>query len=109
MLELSTKQKLELHIKVVHSSDANKNPQDRKTAQAERKDKGVQKKSTASKLFNFILPPEFERVIIAGQGKNIHIDYNSPQDGDDDNQQQNTDLDTNQLATVRIVECCESC
>lgn len=78
--ELSTKQKLNNHVKVVHD----KNSSDRtklkiKCNRAKRKDKGVQKTSTASKLFNIYLPKEFEEAIISGNGNKIsfHYDPNS--------------------------------
>lgn len=72
--KLSTKQKLNQHIKSIHLGGKKSKTQS-KHPKAERKDKGVQKTSTASKMFNIILPAEFEQAIIAGQGKTIHIEY----------------------------------
>lgn len=105
-MELSTKQKLELHIKVIHLGESIKKPKIYKN-RAERKDKGLQKKSTASKFFNIILPPEFERAIIAGEGKNIHIVHNPIEDGDDD-AEKNGDfslLATAIKLTEGVIEC----
>lgn len=83
--ELSTKQKLDHHIKVIHLGESSKILQNLpKHPKAERKDKGVQKTSTASKLFNIILPAAFEQAIMTGQGKSIHITYDRMDDGDVD-------------------------
>lgn len=86
--ELSTKQKLELHIKVVHPTDettVNVQPKRKPKARAPRKDKGVPKKSTASKLFNFVLPIEVEKAILSGNGENIHLEYDQSDHEEDDN------------------------
>lgn len=82
-LELSTKQKLNQHINVIHLGEMGQKKSKRKlkSEHAKRKDAGMQKKSTASKLFNIILPPEFEKAIISGRGKNIEIQYDGI-DGD---------------------------
>lgn len=115
-LQLSTKQKLDHHIKAIHSANKqSKQAKKVKGARAERKDKGVQKISTASKFFNFSLPPAFERAIITGHGKDIHISYNDERDDDGDAE---GDIDSkceefninNALATVSfssqgVVEC----
>lgn len=100
--ELSTKQKLDQHIKAIHSVECSKKLQKLpKNKKAARKDKGVQKTSTASKLFNIILPAEFEQAIISGQGKSIHITYDrieNDQDDDDvvDHSNQSPSLDVSQ-------------
>lgn len=104
-MECSTKQKLNLHIKVVHLGEVPKKTK-QKRKRAARKDKGVQKISTASKFFKFILPPAFEQAIIAGQGKNIHIEHNNQIDDDENGI---GDMEITELATVkfteRVIEC----
>lgn len=89
-LQLSTKQKLKQHIRVIHLGETGQKKQKTKTKSqvAQRKDMGVQKTSTASKLFQVILPPEFERAIIAGHGENIHIDYDRIDDDNDDDEEE---------------------
>lgn len=106
--ELSTKQKLDLHIKVVHLGESGK--KSKKTSRAERKDKGVQKVSTASKLFNIILPSEFEKAIITGQGKNIHINFDRINNENDDQPDQSSDsevanFNTTSLRAQGVVKC----
>lgn len=109
--ELSTKQKLTEHIKVVHLGERNKKSKKKKTqtVKTQRKDKGVQKTSTASKIFKIILPPEFERAILSGQGKNLHISYDRMDNEDDDHGNGNADfeskiLDVPQLNAVNLTE-----
>lgn len=68
-----------------------------KLPKAERKDKGVQKISTASKFFNIILPAEFEQAIISGQGKSIHIAYDHHVDEDDDVDHSDQNMDASQF------------
>lgn len=79
---LSTKQKLKQHILALHSSknDCTDNVEQSKTCsakrrQTERKDKGVQRISTASKLFNIVLPIEMERAIITGKADNVYLGH----------------------------------
>lgn len=108
-MELSTKQKLELHIKVMHLSEPVKKPTIRKNVKTVRKDKGVQKTSTASKFFNIVLPPEIERAILAGHGENIHIDYDRSVDEEHDYQRQNLDSQGTKLATERLTEGVVEC
>lgn len=81
--KLSTKQKLHQHILALHSSkivctdnveESKKRSTERR--QTERKDKGVQRISTASKLFNIVLPIEMERAIILGKADNIYLNHN---------------------------------
>lgn len=84
---LCTKQKLNLHIKAVHLTNGKQIDKSAKKANGERarrKDKGMQRISTASKFFNVILPKEFERAIIDGQGKDIHIEYEHNEHNIDD-------------------------
>ncbi|XP_031636509.1 transcription factor IIIA-like [Contarinia nasturtii] len=108
-LELSTKQKLNLHIKAMHLGEVvNKKPK-KVQKKAERKDKGTQKISTASKFFKFILPPAFERAIIAGQGKNIHIEHGEIEDEDSDTSDREDDLETSKLTTVKLIEGVVKC
>lgn len=85
--ELSTKQKLKQHISALHSSKfgCSVNIEESKTisakrTQTERKDKGVQRLSTASKLFNIILPMEIERAIINGKANNIYLSHGQLED-----------------------------
>lgn len=90
-LKLSTKQKLEQHIRVIHLGEMGQKKRKTKSKSeiVRRKDTGVQKTSTASKLFQVILPPEFEKAIIAGHGQNIQIEYdriNDETDEEDDRQ-----------------------
>lgn len=110
-LELSTKQKLDHHIKVIHLGEsmkmANKTS---KTIKAKRKDKGVQKISTASKLFNIILPSEFERAIIAGKGQNIHINFDRIDSEIENNDSEQTseagaELNSTHLRCQSVVKC----
>lgn len=105
--ELSTKQKLELHIKVVHAADREEKPKNIAKPKAQRKDKGTQKVSTASKFFNFILPPKFEQAIIAGQGQSIHLTYDpSTQDEDDDFElNESHSLNDTAASKLTVVEC----
>lgn len=87
-LELSTKQKLDQHIRVIHLGEMGQKKRKPKSKSeiAKRKDTGVQKRSTASKLFQVILPPEFEKAIIAGHGRDIEIKYDRIDDDDDDDE-----------------------
>lgn len=86
---LSTKQKLAEHMAKIHSIDEQEKEEKVKkltidiTAKerAPRKDKGQQKVSTASKLFNIILPNEIEQAIIAGNGNRIYFNHDV---GDDE-------------------------
>lgn len=89
-LELSTKQKLELHMKVVHlgESGQKKSKTEKQVNRAKRKDAGVPKRSTASKLFNVVLPPAFEQAIISGHGNRIHVNY------DGSNMEKNDQVDS---------------
>ncbi|XP_055300853.1 transcription factor IIIA-like [Sitodiplosis mosellana] len=110
-MELSTKQKLDFHIKVIHSGEAGQSNSKKKGRRAERKDKGMQKISTASKLFNIILPPTLEQVIISGQGKNIHIEYDQIEGEFDDNSHEKSGslemsplINTNKI-TAEAVKC----
>lgn len=112
--ELSTKQKLNFHIKAVHlGENLKKSKQEstaKKTAKSTRKDKGVQKVSTASKLFNIILPADFEQAIISGQGKNIHINFNQIENEDTDQLDPNSDsdvakLNSSNLRNQSVVKC----
>lgn len=101
--KLSTKQKLDLHIKVVHLGESERKPKPKKEQnRAVRKDKGVQKVSTASKFFKIILPPEVERAIIAGHGKNIHIEYDRIEENDDNDHENIGDSEILQLTTTNI-------
>lgn len=111
--ELSTKQKLEQHIKIVHA-DGDVNVKNTKTkskpkVRAKRKDKGVPKKSTASKLFNVILPAEVEKAILSGNNDNISIEYNQDdriQDEDEDEDFHTNPLHFNTSVTrTTTVEC----
>lgn len=88
-LELSTKQKLDQHIRVIHLGEMGQKKQKTKSKSeiAKRKDKGVQKISTASKLFQVILPPEFEKAIISGRGEDIQIKYDRIDDNDEDEEE----------------------
>lgn len=103
-LQLSTKQKLEQHIQVIHLGEMGQKKQKTKSKSeiAQRKDAGVQKTSTASKLFQVILPPEFERAIIAGHGKDIHIEYDRGIDDDDD------EADDEEEEKEKEMECAEA-
>lgn len=85
-LELSTKQKLDQHVRVIHLGEMGQKKRKPKSKAeiAKRKDTGVQKRSTASKLFQVILPPEFEQAIIAGHGRDIEIKYDRVDDDEDD-------------------------
>lgn len=85
-LELSTKQKLDQHIRVIHLGEMGqkKGKTKSKSEIAKRKDAGVQKISTASKLFQVILPPEIERAIISGRGKDIQIKYDRIDDDEEE-------------------------
>lgn len=85
-LELSTKQKLDQHVRVIHLGEQGQKKQKpkAKTEIARRKDTGVQKRSTASKLFQVILPPEFEKAIMAGHGRDIEIKYDRIDDDEDE-------------------------
>lgn len=109
--ELSTKQKLDLHIKVMHLDESIEKPKRQsKATRTERKDKGVQKISTASKLFNIILPSEFEKAIISGQGKNIHIDFDRNDSEVDDQLDHGTNSETKTFTATNLrsqgaVEC----
>lgn len=98
--ELSTKQKLNFHIKVMHLGEHVVSKPKKVGRKAERKDKGVQRVSTASKFFNIILPPELERAIIAGQGKNIQIEHDQIEDEDSDD----GDLEMPKLTAVKVTE-----
>lgn len=101
--ELSTKQKLAEHIKAVHLGESKKKSMKKsQTVKAQRKDKGVQKTSTASKMFNIILPLEFEKAIMSGQGKNIHISYDRANIEDADHAKQNADLGSNFIDVSQI-------
>lgn len=80
--ELSTKQKLEQHMRAMHSGDDKKIKTESKAkVRATRKDKGVPKRSTAAKLLNLIAPKEIERAIIAGQGDRIYLHYDRDENG----------------------------
>lgn len=87
--QLSTKQKLNQHVKVMHleggDSARAKVTSKSKANRAKRKDKGVQKVSTASKLFDVVLPTEFERAIIEGNGSQITFFYGRTHDDCDAN------------------------
>lgn len=85
-LELSTKQKLDQHIRVIHLGEMGQKKRQPKSKSelAKRKDTGVQKRSTASKLFQVILPPEFEKAIMAGHGRDIEIKYDRIDDEEED-------------------------
>lgn len=87
-LELSTKQKLDQHVRVIHLGEMGqkKGKPKSKSEIAKRKDTGVQKRSTASKLFQVILPPEFEQAIIAGHGRDIEIKYDRVDDDNDEDE-----------------------
>lgn len=87
-LELSTKQKLDQHVQVIHLGEMGqkKGKPKSKSEIAKRKDTGVQKRSTASKLFQVILPPEFEQAIIAGHGRDIGIQYDRVDNDDDEDE-----------------------
>lgn len=90
-LELSTKQKLEQHIRVIHLGEMGQKKLKTKSKSEvakRRKDAGVQKVSTASKLFQVILPPEFERAIISGRGEDIQIEYDRIDNDDDDDEEE---------------------
>lgn len=76
--QLSTNQKLKQHIEKMHCSGnigcrSNRINHSDPIQRAKRKDKGTQKISTASKLFNIILPMEVEQAIIAGRTDNIYF------------------------------------
>lgn len=108
--KLSTKQKLEQHVKVVHLNEGGKKSQkESNTTKSQRKDKGVQKRSTASKFFKVILPPEFEKAIISGQGKNIHLNYDrTDSENDDERADQGAGVVVAQLNSTNlklVVEC----
>lgn len=86
--ELSTKQKLNMHMNAVHCDETRNRKIHTKSSKpkAKRKDKGKQKVSTASKLFNLVLPNEIEQAIISGNGNKIYFNYESKdfEDGDAD-------------------------
>lgn len=85
--QLSTKQKLNHHVQVMHTDGGDNGRTKVKTKskanKAKRKDKGIQKVSTASKLFNIVLPTEFERTIIEGNGSQITFHYDQTTVGND--------------------------
>lgn len=58
-------------------------------------------------MFDIVLPPEFEQVIIAGQGKDIHIEYEQNNNDDDDDEdgdaKESSDNQNNTLATASFV------
>lgn len=64
-------------MRAIHSSDGKKIMTDVSKAKvrAPRKDKGVQKTSTAAKLLNLIAPKEIEKAIIAGHGDSVFFHY----------------------------------
>lgn len=83
--ELCTKQKLELHIKIFHASSKKVNEMKKiPKTRAQRKDKGMTKTSTASKLFNIIAPLDVEKAILAGQGNRIYFHYDNEDKNDMD-------------------------
>lgn len=85
--ELSTKQKLDQHLKAMHSSDDKKvRTETEGKVRAERKDKGVPKRSTAAKLLNLIAPKEIERAIIDGHGERIYFHYDHNENGISDDE-----------------------
>lgn len=74
--ELSTKQKLEQHMKAMHlDGDKKIKTENKVKVRATRKDKGLPKRSTAAKLLNLTAPKEIERAIIDGQGDTIYFHY----------------------------------
>lgn len=88
--ELSTKQKLAQHMQAVHSNGNRTQTNQSKTiacinvnGRAQRKDKGLQKISTASKLFNIILPKEVEQAIILGKTNSIYFSHSSIRENED--------------------------
>lgn len=82
--ELCSKQKLEIHMKVIHFNDGSsrQKPITDKKLRAPRKDKGIPKTSTASRICNIVAPTEIEKLIIAGRGNQIHLEYNVDENGD---------------------------
>lgn len=91
--ELTTKQSMNNHIRVMHSLDSEGKPvaktkKSSKTNRAKRKDTGAQKVSLASKMFEMLLPKEFEQAIMAGDGNKITFHYDPSSVDPDD-----TDMD----------------
>lgn len=86
--ELSTKQKLDLHMRIIHLNEKPKIITKKKkvTVRNTRKDKGVPIRSTAAKLLDLIPPKEIEQAILAGRGDSIrfHYDNNDANDMDVD-------------------------
>lgn len=75
--KLSSKQKLDQHIKSIHLNQSKLAGKRKKSVEERkpRKDKGIPKTSTISKLLNIIAPVEIEKAIIAGEGSKIDIVY----------------------------------
>lgn len=82
--ELSSKQKLEAHMKTTHFNDGSRRQKEVKEnrPRAPRKDKGIQKRSLASQICNIIAPIEIEKMIIGGHGSQIQLDYVFNEDND---------------------------
>lgn len=64
-------------MRTVHSVNGEKIKTDanKSKARAPRKDKGVQKTSTAARLLGLIAPKEIEKAIIAGHGDSVYFHY----------------------------------
>lgn len=95
---LTTKQKLKYHMDVMHAKEGdatannsvNKKKSTKAKNRAKRKDKGEQRVSTASKLFQIVLPKDFEQAIMAGDGHKINFHYDRDRvDPDEDEGDEN--------------------
>lgn len=74
---LCTKQKLLFHMKVVHLDPKSPSPKSKSGPRKRRRDKGVPKQSTASRLAMVHAPKEFDSLVLAGKGQDIQFEYNS--------------------------------
>lgn len=82
---LSSKQKLQLHMNVVHLKIKSTTlvAKEKCVNRKPRKDKGVPKESMAAKLAQIHMPKTVDQMVLAEKGHQIRFDYNDDDVGDD--------------------------